>query len=91
MLSRWLTRLRRPACRPTTCPDPARPRLYTATSLAQMAPSATHAQPTPVNGVNGTNGLSHVKKPKDRLNLFPFASRLRDGRALAQDVWSIFK
>ncbi|KAI0729365.1 PLP-dependent transferase [Fomitopsis betulina] len=55
-----------------------------------MAPSATHAQPTPVNGVNGTNGLSHVKKPKDRLNLFPFASRLRDGRALAQDVWSIF-
>lgn len=28
---------------------------------------------------------------KDRSALIPFSSRLRDGRALAQDVWSIFK
>ncbi|THH33661.1 hypothetical protein EUX98_g542 [Antrodiella citrinella] len=27
---------------------------------------------------------------KDRSNLIPFSSRLREGRALAQDVWSIF-
>ena len=35
------------------------------------------------NGVNGTQ--------KDRTNLIPFSSRLKEGRALAQDVWSIFK
>ncbi|KAI0033768.1 PLP-dependent transferase [Vararia minispora EC-137] len=34
-----------------------------------------------VNGVN---------KHKDRSALIPFSSRLKDGRALAQDVWSIF-
>ncbi|KAI0638307.1 PLP-dependent transferase [Trametes polyzona] len=27
---------------------------------------------------------------KDRSNLIPFSSRLKEGRALAQDVWSIF-
>lgn len=27
----------------------------------------------------------------DRSNLIPFSSRLSDGRALALDVWSIFK
>ena len=27
----------------------------------------------------------------DRSNLIPFSSRLLEGRALAQDVWSIFK
>lgn len=27
----------------------------------------------------------------DRSNLIPFSSRLFEGRALAQDVWSIFK
>ncbi|KDQ64893.1 hypothetical protein JAAARDRAFT_28546 [Jaapia argillacea MUCL 33604] len=31
-----------------------------------------------------------VSKHKDRSNLIPFSSRLKDGRALAQDVWSIF-
>ena len=56
-----------------------------------MAPSATELQPAPANGLNGTNGQSHVKKYKDRSNLVPFSSRLKDGRALAQDVWSIFK
>ncbi|RPD67036.1 PLP-dependent transferase [Lentinus tigrinus ALCF2SS1-7] len=35
---------------------------------------------------NGTNGV----QTKDRSNLIPFSSRLREGRALAQDVWSIF-
>ncbi|KAJ3488732.1 hypothetical protein NLI96_g2632 [Meripilus lineatus] len=35
-----------------------------------------------INGVNGTH--------KDRSNLIPFSSRLKEGRALAQDVWSIF-
>ncbi len=35
-----------------------------------------------------TNG-THAKK--DRSNLIPFSSRLKEGRALAQDVWSIFK
>ncbi|KAI0774395.1 PLP-dependent transferase [Fomes fomentarius] len=34
-----------------------------------------------------TNG-THAKK--DRSNLIPFSSRLKEGRALAQDVWSIF-
>ncbi|KXN86402.1 hypothetical protein AN958_10264 [Leucoagaricus sp. SymC.cos] len=29
-------------------------------------------------------------KPLDRSNLIPFSSRLKEGRALAQDVWSIF-
>ncbi|KAL0949690.1 hypothetical protein HGRIS_009727 [Hohenbuehelia grisea] len=29
-------------------------------------------------------------EPKDRSNLIPFSSRLKEGRALAQDVWSIF-
>ncbi|KAF8897418.1 pyridoxal phosphate-dependent transferase [Infundibulicybe gibba] len=28
--------------------------------------------------------------PQDRSNLIPFSSRLREGRALAQDVWSIY-
>lgn len=28
---------------------------------------------------------------KDRTNLIPFSSRLKQGRALAEDVWSIFK
>ena len=32
---------------------------------------------------------SHSKQ--DRSNLIPFSSRLKEGRALAQDVWSIFK
>lgn len=93
MLSRgsWLTRLRRPTRRLTTDSNPAHPHLFTTTSATQMAPSATDLQPTPVNGINGTNGLSHVQKQKDRSNLIPFSSRLRDGRALAQDVWSIFK
>lgn len=27
----------------------------------------------------------------DRSNLIPFSSRLRDGRALALDVWTIFR
>ncbi len=30
-------------------------------------------------------------KPVDRTNLIPFSSRLKVGRALAEDVWSIFK
>ena len=90
MLSRgsWLTRLRRPTRRLTTLPAPARPRFFTTTTATQMAPSATDLQPAPANGVNGTTGQ---KKHKDRSNLVPFSSRLRDGRALAQDVWSIFK
>ncbi|KAJ7667902.1 1-aminocyclopropane-1-carboxylate synthase 1 [Mycena polygramma] len=29
-------------------------------------------------------------KPQDRSNLVPFSSRLKEGRALAEDVWSIF-
>ena len=36
--------------------------------------------------INGT-----TPNGKDRSNLIPFSSRLREGRALAQDVWSIFK
>ncbi|PIL37269.1 hypothetical protein GSI_00962 [Ganoderma sinense ZZ0214-1] len=35
-----------------------------------------------------TNGI--ISNGKDRSNLIPFSSRLREGRALAQDVWSIF-
>ncbi|KAF8076262.1 1-aminocyclopropane-1-carboxylate synthase 1 [Lyophyllum atratum] len=30
------------------------------------------------------------KSTQDRSNLIPFSSRLKEGRALAQDVWSIF-
>jgi len=36
--------------------------------------------------INGTNGTA----AKDRSQLIPFSSRLKEGRALAQDVWSIF-
>ncbi|CAL1701426.1 unnamed protein product [Somion occarium] len=36
-----------------------------------------------------TNGQVNGKQ-KDRSNLIPFSSRLKEGRALAQDVWSIF-
>lgn len=38
--------------------------------------------------------LAHFSKGAlngDRSNLIPFSSRLRGGRALAQDVWSIYK
>ncbi|KAF8165207.1 pyridoxal phosphate-dependent transferase [Crassisporium funariophilum] len=35
-----------------------------------------------------TNGQS--APPSDRSNLIPFSSRLKEGRALALDVWSIF-
>ncbi|EJF56584.1 PLP-dependent transferase [Dichomitus squalens] len=35
--------------------------------------------------INGT-----TSNGKDRSQLIPFSSRLREGRALAQDVWSIF-
>ncbi|KAF4602206.1 hypothetical protein EYR40_005410 [Pleurotus pulmonarius] len=31
-----------------------------------------------------------IAEKKDRSNLIPFSSRLKEGRALAQDVWSIF-
>ncbi|KAJ7499040.1 pyridoxal phosphate-dependent transferase [Mycena latifolia] len=31
-----------------------------------------------------------VKPPQDRSNLVPFSSRLKEGRALAEDVWSIY-
>ncbi|KAG6817215.1 hypothetical protein H0H87_011573 [Tephrocybe sp. NHM501043] len=31
-----------------------------------------------------------ITNGQDRSNLIPFSSRLREGRALAQDVWSIF-
>lgn len=31
------------------------------------------------------------KKPQDRSNLITFSPRLKEGRALAQDVWSIYK
>jgi kynurenine aminotransferase len=46
-----------------------------------------------VNGgpaVNGTKAHS-ASKMEDRSQLIPFSSRLKEGRALAQDVWSIFK
>jgi len=45
------------------------------------------------NGVNPANGLkptNGVNGTKDRSNLIPYSSRLLTGRALAQDVWSIF-
>ncbi|KAJ7129809.1 pyridoxal phosphate-dependent transferase [Mycena epipterygia] len=37
--------------------------------------------------MSASNG---VPKPQDRSNLIPFSSRLREGRALAEDVWSIY-
>ena len=39
--------------------------------------------------IMATNGV--IPNGKDCANLIPFSSRLREGRALAQDVWSIFK
>ncbi|KAH9940597.1 PLP-dependent transferase [Amylocystis lapponica] len=45
-----------------------------------MAPSASQVQ------TNGTHGI----KKTDRSALIPFSSRLKEGRALAEDVWSIF-
>lgn len=38
--------------------------------------------------MSASNG---VPKPQDRSNLVPFSSRLKEGRALAEDVWSIYK
>lgn len=37
-----------------------------------------------------TNGAAS-KQNGPRTNLIPSATRLKDGRALAQDVWSIYK
>ncbi|KAF5387992.1 hypothetical protein D9615_000310 [Tricholomella constricta] len=40
-----------------------------------------------------TRTMTQANKPastQDRSNLIPFSSRLKEGRALAQDVWSIF-
>ncbi|PCH41280.1 PLP-dependent transferase [Wolfiporia cocos MD-104 SS10] len=53
-----------------------------------MSPAAS----TPVNGANGVHSLNGVNgaKKQDRSNLIPFSSRLKEGRALAEDVWSIF-
>ncbi|KZT12818.1 PLP-dependent transferase [Laetiporus sulphureus 93-53] len=45
------------------------------------------ADSAPAHSANGVNG---VKKPQDRSRLLPLASRLKEGRALAEDVWSIF-
>ena len=54
------------------------PRIHPARFLSQMA--------APTNGAqNGTAKSSHASGP------IPFSSRLKEGRALAQDVWSIFK
>ncbi|CCM04832.1 uncharacterized protein FIBRA_07025 [Fibroporia radiculosa] len=54
-----------------------------------MAPSADIH--TATNGANGVhNGVNSLKKYQDRSNLVPFSSRLKEGRALAEDVWSIF-
>lgn len=47
-------------------------------------PPSYSTMPPQANGQ--TNG-----RPKDRSQLVPFSSRLKEGRALAQDVWSIFK
>lgn len=44
-----------------------------------------HSYLSTMAAVNG------VSKPKDRSQLIPFSSRLKEGRALAQDVWSIYK
>ncbi|KAH9943328.1 PLP-dependent transferase [Epithele typhae] len=38
---------------------------------------------------NGTSANGN-RPAQDRSNLIPFSSRLKEGRALAQDVWSIF-
>lgn len=34
---------------------------------------------------------STANNNQDRSNLIPFSSRLREGRALALDVWTIYK
>jgi hypothetical protein len=41
------------------------------------------------NGIR--NGITSTPVKRDRSNLIPFSSRLNEGRALAQDVWSIYK
>lgn len=38
-----------------------------------------------------TKNIITKVKAQDRSNLFPFSSRLEEGRALAEDVWSIYK
>lgn len=48
---------------------------------------ALHMSPSQ-NGIK--NGITPVK-PQNRSNIIPFSSRLKEGRALAQDVWSIYK
>jgi hypothetical protein len=41
--------------------------------------------------VPAQNGIPPPVKLQDRSKLIPFSSRLLEGRALAEDVWSIFK
>jgi hypothetical protein len=42
--------------------------------------------------VPAQNGhLPPPAKLQDRSKLIPFSSRLQEGRALAEDVWSVFK
>ncbi|TFL05677.1 PLP-dependent transferase [Pterulicium gracile] len=56
------------------------PRLYRSPRFSRTATMSTVAP-----------SLSEItSKPGDRSNLIPFSKRLREGRALAQDVWSIF-
>lgn len=58
--------------------------LHTFASLA-MSPAAATGY---TNG--SSTALNGLKKSNDRSNLVPFSSRLKEGRALAEDVWSIF-
>jgi kynurenine aminotransferase len=44
---------------------------------------------TSINGTLVQGGKAALNG--DRSNLISFSSRLRGGRALAQDVWSIYK
>ena len=62
------------------------------TSLPRLLRPQTTSSATTLRRTMATNGyVNGVKQTGARTNLVSFATRLKDGRALAQDVWSIFK
>ena len=62
------------------------------TSLPRLLRPQAIPSTTTFKRTMATNGhVNGVKQNGTRTNLVSFATRLKDGRALAQDVWSIFK
>jgi hypothetical protein len=64
----------------------SRPTLNCTTKVAAFLGSRI-----PHRTIMGLNGHTNGKQNGTRTKLLPVASRLNEGRALNEDVWSIFK